>query len=184
MDLSNNNNAQGAIDFKAIRAAGYTYVWLKVTEGLTFFDPDFTANYQAARAAGLEVRVYHFAHIDVNDPIAEAQWCLAHVPADVTKVALDQEVGSGNLFLPVRAWLDYTQQTKEAHLYTDLYYIQQCGLNDPYLAKFPLWLAYPEGNVPPAPPYPWTSLNEWQRNWWASVPGVVGLVDQDEQLTA
>jgi lysozyme len=51
---------QGQIDWTAVAADGISSAYLKATEGATFQDPTFAANWRGARAAGVEVGAYHF----------------------------------------------------------------------------------------------------------------------------
>lgn len=75
VDVSNNN---GKVDFAKIKADGAVGVWLKVTEGTSFVDPDYGANYAAAKAAGLKVGGYHFGH-PKNLSRDELAFFLAHL---------------------------------------------------------------------------------------------------------
>ena len=63
IDLSAHN---GSIDFDSVAADGVEFVFLKATEGITFKDPKFKANYQAAREAGVKVGAYHFFRFDCD----------------------------------------------------------------------------------------------------------------------
>jgi lysozyme len=51
---------QGRIDWTAVAADGISSAYLKATEGATFQDPAFAANWRGAQAAGLDVGAYHF----------------------------------------------------------------------------------------------------------------------------
>jgi lysozyme len=51
---------QGQIDWAAVAGDGIGSAYLKATEGATFRDPAFAANWRDARAAGLDVGAYHF----------------------------------------------------------------------------------------------------------------------------
>lgn len=51
---------QGEIDWTAVAGDGIGSAYLKATEGATFRDPAFAANWRGARAAGLDVGAYHF----------------------------------------------------------------------------------------------------------------------------
>jgi lysozyme len=62
---------QGAIDFPKVKADGYSFVYLKATQGAAYNDPTFKKNYKAARSAGLLVGAYHFADTS-KDAKAEA----------------------------------------------------------------------------------------------------------------
>ena len=51
---------QGRIDFNAARAGGVHFVYIKSTEGKDYIDPNFYANWEGARAAGMARGAYHF----------------------------------------------------------------------------------------------------------------------------
>lgn len=57
IDVSNHN---GRIDYDKVAAAGYTFVYIKASEGATFKDPNFKRNYKNASRSGLKVGAYHF----------------------------------------------------------------------------------------------------------------------------
>ena len=93
IDVSNNN---GHVDFAAARKAGAVGVYLKVTEGAGFVDSTYLANRRAAKAAGLKVGGYHFAHPE-NSGSTEASFFLAHLvyePGDLVPM-LDMELDRG-----------------------------------------------------------------------------------------
>jgi GH25 family lysozyme M1 (1,4-beta-N-acetylmuramidase) len=64
---------QGTINWSSVAAAGKQFAFAKATEGVTYVDPTVGTNTAGARAAGLLVGVYHFAHPDTNTAAAEAQ---------------------------------------------------------------------------------------------------------------
>lgn len=76
VDVSNNNGPN--VDFAKIKADGAVGVYLKVTEGTGFVDQDYAKNYAAAKAAGLRVGGYHFAH-PKNDPGTELAFFLKNL---------------------------------------------------------------------------------------------------------
>lgn len=57
IDVSKHN---GDIDFEKVAGEGYSFVFIKASEGATYKDPNFDRNYIAARKAGLKVGAYHF----------------------------------------------------------------------------------------------------------------------------
>lgn len=63
LDLSAHN---GDVDFEAVKRSGVSFVILKATEGESFADKRFEANYAAARDAGLLVGAYHFFRFDCD----------------------------------------------------------------------------------------------------------------------
>ncbi|KAK7451787.1 hypothetical protein VKT23_012466 [Stygiomarasmius scandens] len=69
---------QGTVDFAAVAANGLEFAFIKATEGTTFTDPSFSANYDDATSAGLIRGAYHFAHPDSSSGADQAQFFLAH----------------------------------------------------------------------------------------------------------
>ncbi|KIK63286.1 glycoside hydrolase family 25 protein [Collybiopsis luxurians FD-317 M1] len=69
---------QGSIDWSSVAANGISFVFIKATEGTTFLDPDFSANYEGATNAGLIRGGYHFAHPDISSGAVQANFFLAH----------------------------------------------------------------------------------------------------------
>ena len=63
IDISAHN---GEVDFDSVAADGIDFVYIKASEGATWRDKHFEANYAGARAAGLAVGVYHFFRFDVE----------------------------------------------------------------------------------------------------------------------
>ncbi len=55
---------QGEIDWKYFREQGIDFAFIKATEGSTFVDQRFSANWEDAKSAGLYVGAYHFFSFD------------------------------------------------------------------------------------------------------------------------
>ncbi|KAI1784868.1 glycoside hydrolase family 25 protein [Ganoderma leucocontextum] len=69
---------QGVVNFAAAAANGITFAYIKATEGTTYIDPEFSADYGGATNAGLFRGGYHFAHPDDTSGATQAQYFLAH----------------------------------------------------------------------------------------------------------
>ena len=65
---------QGSINWNSVRGAGIEFAWMKATEGLTYKDPNFSANYLGAYNAGVIRGAYHFARPDVSGGTAQADF--------------------------------------------------------------------------------------------------------------
>ena len=65
------SSAQGPIDFVKVKDAGFDFVIVKLTDGLSR-DASGIANAKAARAAGLLIGAYHYWHPTRNAPEDEA----------------------------------------------------------------------------------------------------------------
>ncbi|MEZ5996063.1 MAG: GH25 family lysozyme [Hyphomonadaceae bacterium] len=83
---------QGAIDWRALAADNISFAYIKATEGADHVDPRFTANWQAAGAAGLYRGAYHFFTL-CQPGARQAANFIANVPreAGALPAALDME---------------------------------------------------------------------------------------------
>ncbi|KAI0075216.1 glycoside hydrolase family 25 protein [Panus rudis PR-1116 ss-1] len=69
---------QGTVNFNTAKANGISFAYIKATEGTTFTDPSFSANYVGATNAGIIRGAYHFAHPDSSSGATQANFFLAH----------------------------------------------------------------------------------------------------------
>lgn len=91
LDLS---AVQTITDPDAVRRAGFLFAFCKATEGLSGRDPRYQRLADALRGAGLHVGAYHFAHVSLGQPRAQARLSYDVATADgrhMVRVALDLE---------------------------------------------------------------------------------------------
>lgn len=69
---------QGTVDMAAQASKGAKFVIIKATEGTSYTDPSFSANYDGATKAGLIRGGYHFAHPDASSGASQANFFLKH----------------------------------------------------------------------------------------------------------
>ena len=83
---------QGRIDWRRLPAQGVDFAYIKATEGGDFVDPDFAANWAAARAAGVRRGAYHFYN-PCRPGADQAANLIATAPADADALppAIDLE---------------------------------------------------------------------------------------------
>lgn len=70
---------QGHMNWRQIRRQGVRFAWLKATEGGDLLDPEFRANWRAAKRARVPVGAYHFYYF-CTDPDTQARWFIKNVP--------------------------------------------------------------------------------------------------------
>jgi GH25 family lysozyme M1 (1,4-beta-N-acetylmuramidase) len=75
MDVS---HYQGAINWASAYANGARFVYMKATEGTTYRDPNFSANYSGSYNAGFIRGAYHFATPNSSTGAAQADYFVAH----------------------------------------------------------------------------------------------------------
>lgn len=108
IDVSSNNHPNGCpIDWCELVKNGVRGVMVKATEGVDYLNPWLARDAHGARAAGLLVGYYHFAHPGQDkNPQAEVDW-LARAVQDLPHelgLALDLEVTEGLSWDELGAW--------------------------------------------------------------------------------
>lgn len=160
IDVSNNN---GPVDWAQWRGK-VSFAGIKISEGLTFADPDARANITGARAEGLTVIGYHFLHASLSGA-EQAEWFLSHAkdsglkPGDL--IAVDVEQGGLDVRSPAQLWGMAASFATELRLhfpgywplvYTDM---SLAPIATASVANCPLWLANPSG-------IPVTAIGPWK----------------------
>lgn len=190
------SHRQGPIDWASVANNGARFAYLKATEGTTFVDPAFAANYAGSAGAGIAHGAYHFALPDTSSGAAQANYFLNHGGgwADDGKTlppVLDIEsnpygaanwIGRCYEMAPAQmvGWLtDFRTTIHNATnrwpvIYTTLNWWTTCTGNDTTLAaSSPLWIAHPGADAG-ALPTGWSSYTFWQYASSGAFPG-----DQD-----
>ncbi|MFD2237378.1 glycoside hydrolase family 25 protein [Aureimonas populi] len=72
---------QGTINWRAARADGTAFAFIKATEGGDMLDDRFMENWKAAREAGVPRGAYHFFYW-CRPGIEQARWFIQNVPRD------------------------------------------------------------------------------------------------------
>src|SRR3954471_2664796 len=92
---------QGSPNWASIRSCGWTFAWAKATEGATINDSSYRYNINNAKANGVYVGAYHFAHPNLNSPGTESSHFWSIINGDILadgktmQPTLDFEVFSG-----------------------------------------------------------------------------------------
>ena len=163
---------QGAVDWASLKSRyGITWGAAKATEGTTFKDSQFPANWRKMKAAGLVRMAYHFAHPG-GDPAVAARSFLAYVKAsgiDSTDImVMDMESNPNNLpMLQVRDWLagwadTVTKETgRKPFLYCGSGYITNNATKDlkPHYAAW--WFPRYSASTWPASISGYPATNNW-----------------------
>jgi GH25 family lysozyme M1 (1,4-beta-N-acetylmuramidase) len=69
---------QGTVDWAGAYGNGARFAYMKATEGTTYKDPDFNANYPNSYNAGFIRGAYHFATPDTSTGAAQADYFVAN----------------------------------------------------------------------------------------------------------
>jgi lysozyme len=202
------SDAQGAIDWAAVRAAGVRFAFVKATQGTYDAQSTFAANWQGPKAAGVLRGAYHFFD-PTEDGAAQAAHfleILGPVQAGDLPPMLDLECPDGDPGCVyagrsgqvdpslLRARVDAFLAAVEARagtkpiLYTFPSYFAASGVDAGGLEVYPLFVANVGASGAAlagsclAVPAPWAAAALWQYTWKRSVSGVAGDVDGDRFL--
>ena len=189
------SNHQPNVDWDAVRAAGHSFAFSKVTEGLGTPDREFgPGRWKAMKDAGLIRGVYHFARPQKGrDPKDEVKEFLGRVDraggfedGDLVPV-LDLEAYGAAGKLNPRQTLEWARGfVEEVHdrvgrrpiIYTGVFWRESMG-NPPDDLQCPLWLAAYVKDPKPFIPIAWAQegFTIWQHTETGSTGGVSGHVD-------
>lgn len=178
---------QGTINWSTVKSSGVRFAMIRVSDGTTFMDPQFEANWKNAKAARVVVGAYQFFRPN-QDATAQADIMVDQLNAmgftrldlpPVIDVETTSGVSNSTVLSQVNIWLQRVQLRtgRMPTLYTSPGFWS--GIGNPTPTPLPnLWVAHWTSNCPTIPP-PWTELQWWQYSSSGSVPGISGAVDLD-----
>ena len=184
---------QGSINWTSVKAAGISFAYIKATEGTTYQDPDFSANYLNAYNAGVIRGAYAFAQPGSSSGASQATYFAEHGGAwsadgKTLPGMLDLEAGCYGLSTSAMdSWIldffnTYLAKTgRDIVLYTSPSWWDTCtGDWSGMSANSPLFIADWTTAASPTVPggFPFATL--WQYTDTGSVSGVSGDVDRDK----
>jgi len=175
---------QERIDWRRVREAGIRFAFIRLSDGLTFEDPRFGANWSGAKQAGILRGAYQFFRPE-ESAVAQADLMIAALARDPGELApvIDVEVTGGRppakLAAAIRTWVERVRARtgREPIVYTSpAFWRDHVGGAD--LTSQPLWLAHYTSECPRIPS-PWTRWTFWQHSERGRVPGIRRPVDLD-----
>ncbi len=176
---------QGNPNWTSVKNSGKTFAFTKATEGTTYVNPDFAANWAHMKSAGLIRGAYHYGHPG-TDPVAQANFFYntVHPTTGDLQMTLDIETTDGKNPTQVRSWIVSFINRIQALtgrpgiIYTGYYFWKNSAGNGSNL-NCPLWLAAYVTNPATYIPAAWSTWSFWQYTSTGSVSGVSGNVDRD-----
>jgi GH25 family lysozyme M1 (1,4-beta-N-acetylmuramidase) len=171
-------NYQGYPDWNAVKNGGYSFAFLKASEGVHYVNETFEGNWSRIKSAGLYRGAYHFGRPDQATPEQEADYFVDTVilrggleEGDILALDLEDEEAVDSFLhspIPIGEYaLRFLQHVERRVgfppiLYTGKWIIDGYGLaNYPALANYGLWLADYRAQLPPTPA-PWEFIAFWQ----------------------
>ena len=180
------SNWQKYIDFRAVKNSGIEVVYIKSSEGRSFIDPYFEANYNNARANGLKIGFYHYVTARTVDQAREQALFFARVINGKhidCRLAMDFE-DFGDLSISAindisKIFLETLETTtnSKAVIYSNAYSAKTIFSSE--LTKYPLWVAN-YGVSSPGSNGKWDTWVGWQYTSTGTVNGISGYVDRNQ----
>lgn len=186
IDISNH---QGIVDFRKVKDAGYSFVFMKATEGVSYKDPYFIRNWNETKRIGMIPGTYHFARPSLNAANDEADFFMSTVLDSVELEEGDiliQDMEDSNARGDLSGWAEFFVEVVRNYagfdplFYSRKNYIEEHNLGTPRLGQCGLWLAQYPYTIPtnwPPVPSPWSVPAFWQYSEKGTVPGVNGNCD-------
>ncbi len=178
---------QGVIHWPKVKAAGHGRAYIKLSEGLSGIDegidPRAISNVHHARAAGVQVGLYYFAHPEHAPHRSAADFLRladGHLLHGDLPPALDLETTAGHDWHYLNDWKAQWFAVVDAHVgrlavfYSYWYFWKQMRL----YPERPVWGAF-YGRMPFRPPRSW-AFRQWSST--GRVDGIGGAVDLDTAL--
>jgi lysozyme len=178
---------QSAIDWRAARAAGVNFVFVKATEGADNTDPMFDQHFRAARAAGVRAGGYHFWYHCASGA-AQARNFIRQVPRargtlppvlDIewtpTSPTCTRRTPQDELLREAQAFIEIVRshygQRPLVYVTVDIFRERELWR----LRGVEFWLRSVAGH--PAQVHPGSSWTFWQYSSTGLIPGVAGEAD-------
>lgn len=182
IDISNVN---GVVDWHRVRSAGIQGAYIKLSEGVTFDDPESHVHAKGAQKAGVPFGFYHFARPDNNTPEAEAAHVLRRLGRMKPDLRLVLDFEHGRAKRSYGDWAHRFNQVISKRLgYFPVFYSYAPYISEMHLAKpvgNGLWLAaYGRNDGQEHPfdvPAPWKRVTMHQFSSRCRVIGCSNLVD-------
>jgi lysozyme len=184
---------QGDIDWRAVKAAGTRFVFIKSTEGGDHIDPRFLQNWHGARAAGIPAGAYHFVYW-CRPAHEQAQWFVQHIPQSNDALALPpildvewnghsrtcpRKVSRETAIEKMRLMLRELEQHtgKRPIIYTDIPFHKDVIEGTSEFEGYPFWIRSTAAR--PEERYANRRWEFWQFTNTGRVPGIRGDVDRN-----
>jgi lysozyme len=182
------------VDWRAVARARIAFAYAKATEGATFSDPRFAANWAGIRAAGLLRGAYHFFH-PATSPELQADRFLSAVgalaPGDLPPMLDLEETSPTHDEWPdieqsqrvplAMEWLERVETAlgRRPVVYTRRGFVRDTLGSAGLLPRYPVWIAH--YTVAPAPMVPpgWDQWTLWQYTDKGHIAGVASKLDMN-----
>ncbi len=181
---------QGAIDWRAVRASGVKFAFIKATEGGDHLDPRFRENWDNAKAAGVPRGAYHFVWW-CRPGHEQVEWYKRNVPYDAhalppvldvehqptsrtCRKKLSREETLAKMRLMLREMEAHYRKKPIIYVTVD-FYAEMMHPNE--FSDYPTWIR--STKYEPSVHYPGRAWTFWQYQSDGRIPGMKGNIDRN-----
>jgi lysozyme len=176
---------QGHVNWASVKAAGYSFAFMKATEGYAHLDLEFARNWSACKANGIIRGAYHFFHPKLS-PQAQADFFLQSVgpldPTDLPMVLDWETTDQRNNVQQIQNALWFLHAIEDATKKRPLLYFSPGffnALGNPkQFLGYKIWIANYGARCPHIPDI-YNDWAFWQNAETGVVPGIQGRADVD-----
>lgn len=171
----------GAVDWAGIRDLGYSFAYVKSSEGVDDSDPLFDEHWKTLEALDFPHGAYHF-YVTEDDPEEQARFFASKLkehPGTLPPVVDVEHLGhntTGDMTTTLLRFLEVFEQETGLRpmIYTTPNFWDRSFR--PEFSDYDLWMAEFEVDQPKVP-FGWQSWTLWQRQNDQSIPGVEKSAD-------
>ena len=196
LDVASYQHSGGPINWSQVAGSGYSFTYIKATEGTYYGNPYYSSDFAASRAAGMKAGAYEFAIPNGASGASEADYLLNAINYGTDGRTLPPMVdlewdpynagddcyglSAASMISWIASFVNETRARvgKYPVIYTAQSWWDECTGNTADFSLDPLFIAS-YGTSQPAIPTGWNSWSIWQYTSTGSVPGISGSVDLD-----
>ena len=178
-----------SVNWSKVKADGIDFAFVKATEGSTYTNSYFAADWAATRNVGIYHGAYHFARPSLGSAERQARYFVSKAgtfggAGDLPPV-LDLEATGGLGVSSLRSWTatwlsTVKQLTGRAPLiYCSPSFWETYLGNSTAFHAYPLWIAHYTSAAQPRVPGGWPTWTFWQNTSAGRVAGISGNVDMN-----
>jgi GH25 family lysozyme M1 (1,4-beta-N-acetylmuramidase) len=188
VDTSHWQHGKTSLNWALVKKSGIRFAFLKATEGTTFTDPYFAADWAATAKQGIYHGAYHFGRPSVGSARKQADYFVSKIGSQKVRgtlpPVLDLETTGGLGVSKLVRWTkNFLAEVQAKTGRTPLIYVspafweERLGDSTAF-HHYPLWIAH-YGVSLPRVPGDWRTFSFWQSTSTGKVSGIGGNVDLD-----
>jgi GH25 family lysozyme M1 (1,4-beta-N-acetylmuramidase) len=191
VDTSNHQHSSTtSINWSSVANDGVKFAFLKATEGTSYQDPYFKADWAASAKVGIYHGAYHFARPSTaaGSAVQQADYFASFIGPQTSRgtlpPVLDLETTGGLSPRQLISWVQQfltelqTRTGRNPIIYTSPYFWIDNLNNSTAFHDYPLWIAH-YGVSSPTVPGQWPTWSFWQSTSTGRIQGISGNTDKD-----